>query len=671
MGPAYATLTFADQQFSRILVNQDAGKFVMQSTAPSSITGKFVLQKQNNLNGNPLFFNNGIFSDGSADVVFTGTYDPNSTYSIILPGNGRFNALTVGSPLWQQVYVMGTNNKFEGYPAFKRANAITLADDQAAAAFAVAQPLNQNVVLSGGSVSLDADLALGNNVIFAGSGTVFFNDNNLTTGEKSLVWTDTLTFKGAKNLILGGDSYLYGQWIFDGDAHILGNNKALDLTHGATLWIKHNTTVEMDDLVIDGLGSGSIIFEDHTSQLNLYNVTFGMNKSVTFTTGGLYFDGPGKINVANHFLTIDQNASMTVDNATVYYDPIDFNDQNNVRFGPSGFDQTPRYITSIDGGSVRKADSLKVGPYKVSVNRKFDRDISVSPLRPMVVDADPIVDGDGFVCEFAISPQEPLVAIDANQLVQYINILLRNFPLSSPGLSIGAGATLILGPQTTIEMGESTVLNDTLYFDGAAVLNGRGKILELGATGALVLRPGASLLLDNITLRGVSDSQIICMDNSCTVSIGDVVWEQDDDFSFIRGGIYVKGYWDIKGTSTFGFCTIKPLEISRFGTLKFDEGMSFSYAPLIDNRDLVQCENEKSTIIVNGASLISTTTGLRLTKGTLIVDGYSSCQNPGAVAMSESIAIGNGNPADELTMIISPGATFDVLAGIMLYDQEE
>ena len=81
------------------------------------------------------------------------------------------------------------------------------------------------------------------------------------------------------------------------------------------------------------------------------------------------------------------------------------------------------------------------------------------------------------------------------------NILLKDFPVSSPGLSMGTGAQLLFGPNATIELGENSELDETLYFTENAVINGKGKVLLLGTSGKLVVRPGASLLIDDITIK--------------------------------------------------------------------------------------------------------------------------------------------------------------------------
>ncbi len=666
MANAFAGLTFYERNAGIELIGTATMTFYSDKIPP--INGLILQEPTAQITGQKVYFAGGILTDGDFEAVVTGTYDPNNSYSIYLPGNSSFYVIDPG-PIRQRLVVEGLNNSLEGLPRFKTPDAVALNMRTGGTILdiAIQNELSQDLLLNGCTINLADNLGLGDDVIISGSGIVNFGSFNLATGQKDLIWTDTLVMTDAKNLIINGDSYLYGQWVFDGNARIVGNNNGLDLTSGATIWIKHNTTVDMFDLIIDGLGSGQIVLEDATSKLRLYNVIFNMNGNYTFTCGRMLIDGSSQFNTDHYLMRFDQNASLTVDNAVLWYNPLDTIDKNNIRFG-TDYEMVPKYITLLRGGSVRKVDSLKVGPHKITTNKKLDREFIVSPLRPMIVNADPEIDGDGFAYQFALSPNTALVTIDSNQLLKYTNILLKNFPVSSPGLLIGNDATLIFGNLTTVEIGEHQTLTTTLYFEGAAILNGKGKILEIGTGGSLVLRPGSSLLIDNIGLRGISENQIRCMDNRCTVSLGDVVWEQDGDFTFTQGALFVKGLWEIVGTGTFGFQTDKTLLISRFGTMHLDERMTFSYSPPIANRDLIVCENGYSTLSINSATLMSTTTGMRFTGGRLMMDGYNYIQNPGGVAESQFIAFGNGTTAGNVNVIVGPAATFEILSGSLLYD---
>lgn len=671
-----ATITFLDPDAKLVL---GAGNFqgeVLVNTSPrvqAYEVGQIIITNPNNIVGSTgkIFFDEAVLSNRDFDVLMTGTYDPNFTYSIILPGDGEFYATNPGF-IPQKIWVRGSNNTIEGQPLFVQTNAIKFQGAQASATVGLLTELNSSLDLSGGTLNLSNNLGLGDSVQITGSGTINFNGFNLSTGQKDLIWTDTLLFVGAENFSLGGDSKLYGRWYFLDEAHIVGNNNILDLSSGATLWVRKNTTVEMSDLIIVGLGSGRIMLEDKTATLDMYNVIIDMNGNYTFTVGSVYYSGPGKVNVGNYLLSFDQQGTLTVDNVTLEYDPLNYNDVNNIRFGPTGYKETLRYVTYLDGGSIRKKDSLKVGHHRILANTKLDRSYDIGPLRTLTIQTlDPVIDGDGFTYQFAANPTTAIVTIADDQFIQYTNILLKNFPLQAPGLSLSSSATVVFGPQTTIELGSNTTLTNTLYFEGVAAIDGKGKILDLEQRGQIVVLPGSSLSLDNITIRGISGNQIRCMDDRCTLSLGDVTWEQDGDYTFTRGSIYVKGVWDLQGTATFGYQTRMQSLISRFGTMYVSDNMTFSYAPPIANRDLIACENIKSTVYFNNATLATTVTGVRFTVGTFIADGHSYLDNPDASSVSQAISFGDGTPVDDLSIIIAPGATLDTIRGILFYDQTE
>jgi hypothetical protein len=670
------TITFLDPDAKLVL---GAGNFqgeVKVNTSRSGQayeTGQIIITNPNNIVGSTgkIFLSDAVLSNRDFDVFMTGTYDPNFTYSVILPGNGQFYATNPGL-IPQRIWVRGSGNVIEGQPLFSSVGAIKFQGAQASATIGLLTELNSNLNLSGGTLNLSNNLGFGDNAQITGSGTINFNSFNLSTGQKSLTWTETLLLVGAKNLSLGGDSKLYGRWYFQNDAHIIGNNNIFDLSSGATLWVRKNTTVEMSDLILSGLGTGRIMLEDRTARLDMYNVTIDMNANYSFTTGGVYYSGPGKVNVGNHLLSFEQQATLTVDNVMLEYDPLNYNDINNVRFGPNGYKQTLRYVTYLNGGSVRKKDSLAVGDHTILQNKKLDRSFDIGPLRTLTIQTlDPLIDGGGFSYQFASNPTSAILIIGDNQFVQYSNILLKSFPLQAPGLSLSSSATVVFGPQTTIELGSNTTLTNTFYFTGVTAIDGKGKILDLEQSGQLILLPGSSLSLDNITIRGISGNQIRCMDDSCTLSLGDITWEQDGDYTFTRGSLYVKGVWDLQGTSTFGYQSSRPSTISRFGTVYVSENMTFSYAPPVANHDLIILDNIKSTFYLNNGTLRSTTTGIRLTVGTFIAEGHSFLENYGATSISEAISFGDGNGADDLSIIIGPGATLDTLTGILFYDQTE
>ncbi len=146
------------------------------------------------------------------------------------------------------------------------------------------------------------------------------------------------------------------------------------------------------------------------------------------------------------------------------------------------------------------------------------------------------------------------------------------------------------------------------------------------------------------------------------------------EYTFSWGHIDVSSKTlDVGGTGTFVYESGEDLEIWYYSTLKLDKGITFSYAPITSNRDGIYMYDETSELYLNGASLRSTTTGLRLTSGTLVIDHKNYFFNednrgrPGAAA-SEAIQFGDGDDADyDLKIEVMPGGSVDLRSGVLNY----
>ena len=99
-----------------------------------------------------------------------------------------------------------------------------------------------------------------------------------------------------------------------------------------------------------------------------------------------------------------------------------------------------------------------------------------------------------------------------------------------------------------------------------------------------------------------------------------------------------------------------------------DKDAIFSYEPVTANRDLIQLTNSSSELTLRGATLHSTTTGIRLTKGIVTVDYKSTIASDGQVE-SNGISFGNGTQSvNNVKIQILPAATMDIVGGCVVYN---
>lgn len=657
-----AKFIFRNQQSTINLM--DGAKYLVQDPQMKQpITGTLQMDFASSVSGfgAKVYFADGVFLFEGTGITLTATLDQFSTYTLQLMGNGSLYVPITG-PVYHQILVRGTNNMILGSPSCQLSNQLRLANTASSVIFSTESDFATNITMNGGSIILDRDFQLGEGNVLTGTGSVDLSGNNFILGTHDTQWTSTILWIDGKNIQQGATVQLDGQWVFDGDAHIIGNNNTLDLTHGGTLWIRHNTTLQLSNMTIAGWGRGSIVFENPTSRLELFDVTLQMANAITVTTGSMLVNGPSRVVTGSSLLTFNNDSLLTVDGTTLEYDTLASRDLNNIRFASSA------NKSLINGGTIRKVRSLKLGDFIYSTDQILDRQFVVSTLRKLIIDENVTIDGDGFGFQFARNPAIPIFTVAAGKLAKFTNILMKDIPVRNN--SFGAGSQVIFGDQTTVEVGGSGVLNDTWMFEGQTVLNGVGNILQLG-TGQLILRPGASVLIDNITIRGIAGNNIRCMDNNCTLSFGNVNWVQDDTFTLSNSHFEVLGAWALVGTSTFAYASGRASTITSFGSIYLDAGMTFSYEPPIANRDLIVMENSDALWTINNATLASTTTGMRLTNGTIGIEGTCWTINDNAVASSEGIALGNGNPLYDVMINFGSSATLNAQSGVFVYHNQE
>lgn len=211
-------------------------------------------------------------------------------------------------------------------------------------------------------------------------------------------------------------------------------------------------------------------------------------------------------------------------------------------------------------------------------------------------------------------------------------------------------------------------LNGPLRFNGNSILNGQYQTLNLGALGSLVTGTGASLLLRDITIRNVRAGNFFCVDNAGTVSFDNVTLILDSNYSFTQGRFDVITSALVTGTNVFAYQSSAASSIRANATLLFDSGMTFSYIPPIASGNLLVLTDTSSNLHLYETTLYSTPTGLRLTKGNLIIEGRCPIRSDARV-LAEAIMFGDGvSAANDLTVDVLPESGLDVISGFLLYN---
>jgi WD40 repeat protein len=208
--------------------------------------------------------------------------------------------------------------------------------------------------------------------------------------------------------------------------------------------------------------------------------------------------------------------------------------------------------------------------------------------------------------------------------------------------------------------------NCCITFAGNSVINGQGNVLDIGPTCTVIVDRNASLLVKDIIITGVSGNQISAVDGTSTYSFQDVQMILDGNYSFTVGRFDVVGDLEIIGNGRiFAYRTDQLSTVSTCGRMILDTGVTFSYDPRAASQTLFQLADNTAQLVLNGATLHTTGTGLRLTKGNLVVDGNSYLSAESS-AVGLGIRFGDGViAANNLCIEILPAATLQVLRGLV------
>ncbi len=519
------------------------------------------------------------------------------------------------------------------------------------------------------ATSLDASLSFASGKKF--SGTIDAAGQSVKTDATPRTYSSNARLLNMLDLEFLGETTLATQWTFEGDAVVSGNGNILDLSPSGTIVVAPDTELTLANLVLRGLGNapglGKIYLTDKSSVLKLTNTTVELDDDYTFTRGGIYVVGPTTIITADHTLTIDQQASMTVDNVTLYYDTLTFSDDANIAPEIADESTNPVYVVSVNNGQILHANpeggvAPPAGDEIISSDLTLSELAVASPSTKFIFTSSATLDGASFPLIFTRA-DIPVVEVDDAVEARFTDIRLEHVAPSLIGL--GAGATVVFDDAVELDLAKDDALEDTWTFRGACRINGQGSTLDLSAGDLVIQGADSSLLIENIVITGLAGSAIRCTDNTQTVTFKNVTFLLDDTFTMTKGRFEVDGVCLVQGDGTFEYASAVASKVNAGGTLALD-GATFHYAPAVANRDLIIFDTAAARMSLNGATLSSTTTGMRLTRGTLILD-HKNIINASGSSVSSGISIGNGSSDYDLDIKLFPGASLNTIAGRLIY----
>lgn len=235
-----------------------------------------------------------------------------------------------------------------------------------------------------------------------------------------------------------------------------------------------------------------------------------------------------------------------------------------------------------------------------------------------------------------------------------------------------------------VNFSENVTISGSIKFLGNCFINGNGFDVTLDANTDLVVGAGAKLTLENLKLKDISGTKLRCLDDTAFIVLRSVIWRQDADYSFTRGyfklrNVHMKGK---RSGVKFIYQSPAQSEIKKRSKLVLDDSITFSYDPItVASKELLAFNGDSSFLVLQGATLHVTYTGLNLTKGTIVVEKdstilaetrtyqrYDVTEDDTIVkVIDEGITFGDNTAANDVTCKIASGATLKLNQGTLNY----
>lgn len=209
-------------------------------------------------------------------------------------------------------------------------------------------------------------------------------------------------------------------------------------------------------------------------------------------------------------------------------------------------------------------------------------------------------------------------------------------------------------------------INVPVEFEGDCFIDCGNNKLNMVDGGQIIVKDNSTLRLQDVNLNGLKGTNLNCVNDSGNIEFKRTFVNIIDDYNFSYGSILFSNDVIISGTKTFAYTSRVTSTIDFNSILYFSSGVTFSYSPKSSNNNLIYMKDNTSKIFFDGSSLVTSNTGVCLSRGTLFLDNGISFSSHG-IAESESIRFGDGTVANDLDIYFLADAQLDIY-GAFVYE---
>ena len=355
----------------------------------------------------------------------------------------------------------------------------------------------------------------------------------------------------------------------------------------------------------------------------------------------------GQTNPANYLVYSNSNAIVGLT-------PLVINSSNAIiKLAQGSGSQLPINNSNAIIKITAEMQTIDHGPEDIIINTPtytMDHDIYLSEDHTLQFMNSCEIDGNGHTIYFpsnsaVVSETENLIQIADNSSLFFSNITLENYNDSL--INFGSNSQLIFGNLVTIKLDGIQALSTPWIFNSNGYTENnisfiQGGSLSLGSNG--IQLSGMVLFFEDTIINDLGGHNLLINHDSEFMFNNTSIYLAND-FTFTSGSLYFTGEVSIQGPYTFNYksggSSLIDNPFSASSTLYLTGGITFNYDPLTtDDRDLIEMTGPQTALYLNGCTLASTTTGMRLTYGSLIVDGENFISN-NAKSLSQATCFGS------------------------------
>jgi len=193
-------------------------------------------------------------------------------------------------------------------------NGFELENSDTECTFSAAFPVSSVLTLNGGTLFLERDFYLKNEINWNSGGYIIGNGAVcVELGEAVTAFpSDSKTFQDVK-ILFHHDITLSSTITFSGDCALIGNGHTLYVESGGAIEVAADSSLELSDLELDGMGSSNLYCVDNDGIIILNDMRMVLSDDYLFDTGKILFMGDVElVGDENNFFELSSKYTSTV-----------------------------------------------------------------------------------------------------------------------------------------------------------------------------------------------------------------------------------------------------------------------------------------------------------------------------------------------------------------------